>query len=76
MSIEKIDIDLCNGCGLCVDVCDKDVIRMDEKEKKAVITYPEDCETIICALCELHCPQNAIYVSPKSFPTPVTSFPV
>ena len=76
MAIEKIDSDLCDGCGTCVDTCWLDVIRMDEKEEKAVITYPEDCETVICALCEMHCPQNAIYVSPISFPTPLTSFPI
>jgi NAD-dependent dihydropyrimidine dehydrogenase PreA subunit len=62
MTIESIDTDLCNGCGICVDTCSADVIRMDDEEKKAVIKYPEDC--LSCALCEFECPQNAIYVSP------------
>jgi NADPH-dependent glutamate synthase beta subunit-like oxidoreductase len=29
MSISRIDSELCNGCGLCVDVCPQDVIRLD-----------------------------------------------
>jgi NAD-dependent dihydropyrimidine dehydrogenase PreA subunit len=39
-----------------------DVIRMDEKSGKALAKYPEDC--MVCAYCELDCPQKAIYVSP------------
>ena len=67
MYIERIDPDLCNGCGICVDTCPVDVIRMDEKGKKAIIKYPEDC--MLCDWCELDCPENAIYVSPvKSAP--------
>ena len=62
MAIERIDTDLCNGCGICADTCSADVIWMDDKEKKAIIKYPEDCS--LCGLCELECPQNAIYVSP------------
>jgi len=29
MSISRIDSNLCNGCGLCVDSCPEDVIRLD-----------------------------------------------
>lgn len=63
MVIERIDQELCNGCEICVNNCTMDVIRMDEKSKKAVIKYPEDC--ICCAFCELDCPKKAIYVSPE-----------
>ncbi len=67
MSVERIDLELCNGCGICVDSCPVDVLRMDEASGKAVIKYPEDC--MLCDWCELDCPQNAIYVSPlKSAP--------
>ena len=63
MAIERIDPDLCNGCGICINTCQLDVICMDKKKKKATIKYPEDC--IVCALCELDCPQHAISVSTK-----------
>ena len=62
MPIEPINIDLCNGCGICIESCSQDVIRMDEKTGKAVVKYVEDC--MCCDYCELDCPENAIYVSP------------
>ena len=70
MVIERIDAYLCDGCGICVNTCWIDVIRMDEKEKKAVIKYPEDC--VVCTFCEQDCPQHAIYVSPTKEATPLT----
>ena len=61
MAVERIDRDLCDGCGICVNVCSSDVLRMDE-EGKAVIKYPDEC--IVCLYCEEDCPTRAIYVSP------------
>ena len=29
MSIELVDAFLCNGCGVCIDTCPLDVIRLD-----------------------------------------------
>ena len=29
MAIERIDLELCNGCGICVTTCPVDVIRLD-----------------------------------------------
>jgi NAD-dependent dihydropyrimidine dehydrogenase PreA subunit len=61
MAIEKIDENLCNGCGICYNACPNDVIRMDENAVKAKITYPKDC--MLCLMCETDCPQHAIFVS-------------
>jgi ferredoxin len=62
MSIEKIDHDLCTGCGICVNSCSVDVIRMDRTIQKAVIEYPEDC--MLCEFCALDCPESAISIAP------------
>ena len=62
MAIEKINSDLCNGCGKCEKCCPADVIRVDKENKKAFIAYPEECMLCLWCLCE--CPQNAITVSP------------
>jgi NAD-dependent dihydropyrimidine dehydrogenase PreA subunit len=72
MSIEWIDSDLCSGCGICINSCPMDVIRMDEGSNKAVIKYPEDC--MVCAYCELDCPEKAIYVSPVKHVPLLTSW--
>jgi NAD-dependent dihydropyrimidine dehydrogenase PreA subunit len=63
MSIERINHELCIGCGVCVDTCPMDVIRLDKKIKKAVIKYPQDC--MLCLYCERECPVRAIYISPE-----------
>ena len=63
MSIERINHELCIGCGVCVDTCPMDVIRLDKTIKKAVIKYPEDC--MLCLYCERECPVRAIYISPE-----------
>ena len=63
MTIERIDPELCSGCGICVNSCSMDVIRMDKENKKALIKYPEEC--MCCGYCELDCPKNAVYVSPE-----------
>jgi len=65
MTIKKIDHELCTGCATCVLTCPMDVIRLDQKLKKAIIVYPDDC--MCCAYCELDCPTGAIYVSPEKY---------
>ena len=66
MAIERIDPELCNGCGICVNTCIMDVIRLDEIHNKAVIKYGGDCMTCFC--CELDCPTGAIYISAAEKP--------
>ena len=61
MAIEKINKSKCTSCGICIDVCPMDVLRMDKKNHQVVIRYPHDC--ITCFNCELECPSQAIYVN-------------
>lgn len=61
MGIRHIDVNLCNGCRICVERCPMDVIRMGEN-KKAYIKYLSDCQG--CMLCERLCPEKAVYVYP------------
>ena len=64
MGIRNIDKVLCTGCGICVEQCPMDVLRMDTSGEapKAIIQYIRDCQS--CALCEEECPAEAIHVIP------------
>ena len=62
MGIQRIDVERCNGCKHCVEICPQDVLRFDRMKKKPVIQYLRDCQS--CFLCELECPRQAIHVTP------------
>jgi NAD-dependent dihydropyrimidine dehydrogenase PreA subunit len=72
MAIERIDIELCNGCGSCYERCPMDVIRMNEENDRAVIKYPEDCTG--CYQCAFVCLEDAIVISPVKAARPVVSW--
>ncbi|MFC1901439.1 ferredoxin family protein [Chloroflexota bacterium] len=59
--ITEIDNTKCTGCGICVDLCNMDVLRLDTSKGKAYIAYHEDCMT--CFECALRCPEGAVKVS-------------
>ncbi|MGI5971548.1 MAG: 4Fe-4S dicluster domain-containing protein [Oscillospiraceae bacterium] len=61
MAVSEIDLSKCNGCGICVNACPMDVLRMEGGRAK--IVYPQEC--MCCDACEIDCPRNAIYVSPE-----------
>lgn len=69
--IENMDRDLCTGCGICVDTCPMDVIRLDG-EDIAVIQYQEDCCS--CFACQMDCPERAVDVSMRAKVTTITSW--
>jgi 2-oxoglutarate ferredoxin oxidoreductase subunit delta len=54
----KIKKDWCKGCGICVAFCPKQVL--DLKDEKIEIVDMEKC--IKCGLCELRCPDFAIFL--------------
>jgi NAD-dependent dihydropyrimidine dehydrogenase PreA subunit len=60
--IEIIDGTKCTSCGLCVEACPLDALRMSRQTGKAYIAYGDDCMT--CYVCEMTCLSGAIYVHP------------
>lgn len=62
-TLEKLNVEenLCKGCGICVAFCPKNVLEI--KSGKVHIKNLEDC--IECGLCELRCPDYAIYLGGK-----------
>jgi NAD-dependent dihydropyrimidine dehydrogenase PreA subunit len=64
MPISHINVDECIGCGTCVETCPADVIRIDEKSKKAKIVYPEDCQS--CSMCRVFCPVSRYVITVSS----------
>ncbi|MEG0457558.1 MAG: 4Fe-4S binding protein, partial [Oscillospiraceae bacterium] len=58
-----VDENICKGCGLCVTVCPKKIIKLSEEKlnskgyKPAEVIKMEDC--IGCAMCGLICPDCA-----------------
>ena len=53
-----IDLNLCTGCGTCVETCPAGVLEL--KDGKAHVVNPDDC--LGCRACESACPEGAITV--------------
>lgn len=61
-----INVDNCKGCGLCVDVCPKNVLelspnKINKKGHKPVEAVREE-SCIACAFCATMCPDCIIKV--------------
>ena len=60
--------DRCKGCWICVELCQADVLQMSEGVNRNGYRFPsaarpEAC--IYCGLCEMLCPDFAIWVRMK-----------
>ncbi len=55
----KINKKWCKGCSICIHLCPRKVLALDEMGK-AVVVKPEECTA--CRICELHCPDFSIVV--------------
>ena len=56
----KIDIELCNSCGICEELCPGDIIHTDPQRGVPVVVYPYECWH--CGNCRLDCPTEAITI--------------
>ncbi|MBU1053520.1 MAG: 4Fe-4S binding protein [Proteobacteria bacterium] len=61
-----IDLNICKGCGLCVDVCPKKILEIstDVNEKGYFSAYQarhENC--VFCSTCCIMCPDAAISIT-------------
>ncbi|MCJ7682209.1 MAG: 4Fe-4S binding protein [Candidatus Aminicenantes bacterium] len=55
----------CKGCGICVAVCQTEVLHLSEDTNEQGYKYPvaeksDGC--LLCGLCEMVCPDFAIWV--------------
>ena len=60
-----IDSKLCKGCDICIATCPKKVYSKSDKvnTKNVYLPFPENEEACTkCGLCEVSCPDQAIYV--------------
>ncbi len=61
--IQVVDSERCTGCNICVSACPTNVFDA-VPDGVPVIARQHDCQT--CFMCELYCPEDALYVSPYS----------
>ena len=57
----------CKGCGFCVEFCPKDVLALSEEFNQKGYHPPEVVDAdgcVNCHLCEMICPDFAIYSVP------------
>ncbi len=56
MSVLRVDYDLCDYCGVCVEVCPMQIIKITENRVEMV--GADSC--MECQLCEVECRKQAL----------------
>jgi 2-oxoglutarate ferredoxin oxidoreductase subunit delta len=57
--------DYCKGCGYCIQICPKNVLKESNRLNKRGYILPESensNECIYCKKCELICPEMALTI--------------
>ncbi|MFZ0387667.1 MAG: ferredoxin family protein [Solirubrobacteraceae bacterium] len=65
--IELIDPERCTNCNICIRVCPTDVFDRTDTGPPT-IARQDVCQT--CFMCEVFCPEDAMYVAPMRRPAP------
>ncbi len=61
----EIDVELCKGCGICIEFCPMKVLEESDKINKKGYYPPraaKEDECVGCRLCELLCPEFSIMI--------------